>query len=193
MNSTDQKPQTKAEWRQLVRLKTQRLPASYFADSDSRIRAHLLSLPEWKATDTLFIYISVGTEPDTRALIKAAWQAGKRVAVPRCMNGGNLEARLITSFDGLTQSHFNLLEPDEAFPLVPPEALHLVIAPCVAMDRSHHRLGHGGGFYDRYLAKVQCPVVCLCRHAFLFEALPADRLDVAVATTITEQGVFVAK
>lgn len=39
----------------------------------------------------------------------------------------------------------------EAFPLVAPEDIDIVIVPMVAFDSLHNRLGYGGGNYDRFL------------------------------------------
>ena len=48
------------------------------------------------------------------------------------------------------------------------------------------RLGHGGGYYDRYLAGRRVPAACLCRERLLLEKVPQDWNDFAVGFVITE-------
>ncbi len=180
----------KAALRRLIGQKLAQLDPAYLRDSDQRITDTLLGLEEWKAAKTVFLYLSVGKEPDTHALLARAWQQKKRVAVPRCLKGWVMEAREITSLEGLVPKSFGILEPDDSFPLVLPTEIDLVVAPCVAADRSLHRLGHGAGYYDRYLPRVRCPVLCLCRGVFLLGQVPTDELDVAVDGVITEEGLY---
>ncbi len=180
----------KAALRGRLRKQAQELSRQYLEDSDRKIGAAVLALPQWNAAGTVFLYLSVGSEPNTRPLIRAALQAGKRVAVPRCLPGGLMEARQIVSFDGLVPKSFGIPEPDDTFPLVSPTEIDLVVAPCVATDQNLHRLGNGGGYYDRYLPTVRCPVVCLCRGVFLLAQLPTDTLDAPVHAVVTERGVY---
>lgn len=182
-------PEQKAALRRRLGEGQARLKPAYLRDSDQRITAAVLALKEWKAAKSVFLYLSVGNEPDTHALLARAWQEGKRTAVPRCLKGGVMEAREIASMEGLTPKSFGILEPDETFPLIPPEEIDLVLAPCMAADRTLHRLGHGAGYYDRYLPQVRCPAVCLCRGVFLLEEVPVDGLDVKVDRVVTEDGV----
>lgn len=180
----------KAALRLYLRQEQAKLDPSDLQGSDQQIAKHLLGLAEWKAAHIIFLYLSVGKEPDTWIILKEAWREGKRVAVPRCQPGGIMEAREISSLQGLVPRSFGILEPDESHPLISPGELDLVIAPCLAADGRLHRLGHGAGYYDRYLPRVRCPILCLCRGVFLLEKLPADELDAPVDRVITEAGVF---
>ena len=65
-----------------------------------------------------------------------------------------------------------------------------MLIPALAYDRTGRRLGRGGGYYDRFLARVDCCTVGLIRAAFLLDALPAEWNDVPVSAVITEDGVF---
>ncbi len=179
--------QEKAILRQALREQTQALPEDYLARSDQGIAETLLTLDLWKQARTVFLYVSVGKEPDTRALLTAAWKAGKTAAVPRVLPDGIMEARVIRTLDDLTESNFGIPEPGANSPLLPPDALELIVVPCVAADRQGNRLGHGGGYYDRYLAKTNCPSVCLCRARLLQTALPHGALDRVVDFIITEK------
>ncbi len=68
-----------------------------------------------------------------------------------------------------------------------PEEIDLAIVPCVAADRRGFRLGHGGGYYDRYLGKLHCPRICLCRGRALLECVPAEEFDLRMDMILTEE------
>lgn len=162
----------------------------YLAASDAEISARVLALPEWQKAACVFIYVSVRTEPDTRALIDAALKAGKRVAVPLCGAPGEMDAREITSVDELLPRAYGLLEPSEDAPVVSPEEFDLAVIPCVAADERGYRLGHGGGYYDRYLPMMRCPRVCLCRGRELMLEVPIEPTDVPMDMIITENRII---
>ena len=87
--------QSKQEIRAVIAAAEAEWPETYFQASDAEIARRVLAIPEWEAARTLFLYVSVRREPDTRALIEAALRDGKRVAVPRCLRRGAMEAREI--------------------------------------------------------------------------------------------------
>ena len=67
---------------------------------------------------------------------------------------------------------------------------NLVVVPALAADYRGHRIGYGGGFYDRYLRNIACPTVALVYSGNLLEWVPSNRDDVQVSAVITETGVF---
>lgn len=184
------KPQEKAALRRSIRQRAQELNTAYLRASDQAIMERLLALDGWISASKIFIYLSMGTEPDTAQIVQAAWDSGKRVAIPRCLGNGVMEAREITSFECLTPKSLGILEPDGSFPLIAPEELDLVVAPCVAVDKKLNRLGNGGGFYDRYLAGVRCPVICLCRDVFVLDQVPREALDQPMGMVVTEERIY---
>ncbi|NLF26962.1 MAG: 5-formyltetrahydrofolate cyclo-ligase [Clostridiales bacterium] len=160
--------------------------AGYLAESDRAIERRLLNLPEWRAARTVFSYVGVRDEPSTRGILVSALGGGKRLCVPRCEGRGIMRAREIFSPDELRPAPFGLLEPEESAPTVPAEEIELAIVPCMAADRRGYRLGHGAGYYDRYLANLRCPTICLCRGRALLPALPVEEHDVRVEMVLTE-------
>ena len=69
--------------------------AEYRQEADAAIARHVLASGAWRAAGTVFAYVSVGCEVDTRALIEAALKEGKRVCAPRCLGKGRMEARAV--------------------------------------------------------------------------------------------------
>ena len=101
-------------------------------------------------------YIPLPDELDISPIIHQAWQQSKAVAMPRIIWEShelrpivtvNLESDLMASRHGLREPAGN-----EEVRL---EEIDLVIVPAVGFDRRGHRMGRGGGFYDRFLARGQ--------------------------------------
>ena len=176
-----------------LRALTQSLPDAYIERSDRGIRETLLSLPQWNGARAVFIYAGIGREVDTGRIIRAALDAGKTVALPRCLTGGKMEALMITSLDALKPGRFGIPEPDASSRILRPQAVELAVVPCVAADRQGYRLGYGGGYYDRYLEGLSLKTVCLCRERLLQEFLPHDDFDRPVNIVVTEDNEIVCR
>ncbi len=115
---------------------------------------HLISLEEFRSAQTVMMYLPMPREVDTAPLALAAWQDGKTVVVPRVYwDQRHMIPVLCKSLDdeNLSPGRFGVREPlrGEPWPL---EEIDLVVTPALAFDRQGHRLGRGGGFYDRFLA-----------------------------------------
>jgi len=163
------------------------------AAADSRIQALVEELPAWQAAQTVFCYLSVGTEVDTRNLIAGLLLQGKTVCVPRCRGGGIMQAQVLTTLDGLDSLEEGVLGIPVApaqNPFIEPEDLDLIVVPCLACDPFGYRLGYGGGYYDRYLALARTATsVILCRESLLQEDLPREEHDLPTNIVVTDKAV----
>lgn len=182
--------EAKKQLRKEIARKQAALTPQETAVSDAAMLPWILELPEYQKASLLFCYVSMEKEPDTRRLIAHALAAGKRVAVPLCTGKGQMEAREIAGMEDLIPGQYGILEPKAACPMVTPREIRLAVIPCVTCGHNGKRLGHGGGYYDRYLAQMLCPSVCLCREALTCEEIPLEPHDLPVGMLITEQGVF---
>lgn len=158
--------------------------------SNEGIRHTIQALAVWQQAQVVFLYRSLGREPDTLALLQEAWAQGKRTALPRCLGRGVMEARQVTSLHQLVPGAMGIPEPGPDARLVPPEALQLVLAPCLAADALGNRLGQGGGYYDRYLPQVACPTLCLCHQALVLPRLPVEAWDMPLTGVVTGERVY---
>ncbi|GGN05833.1 5-formyltetrahydrofolate cyclo-ligase [Thermus composti] len=94
-------------------------------------------------------------------------------------------------FGPLERGPFGLLEP--ATPAVNPGVLDLVLVPGLAFDLEGFRLGHGKGFYDRFLPTLKALRLGIAPKALLLPRLPRDPWDTPVDYLATEEGVFPVK
>ena len=147
------------------------------------IRDHVLSLPQVAAAGTIAAYYSIGTEPASRSLVYALWKRGSYVVLPVLLPGGDLDWASYEGPDSLVPGPRGVLQPAE-----PPRGpatvsrADVVLVPAVAVGRSGHRLGRGGGSFDRALARVgeQVPSIALLYDDELVDEVPVDEHDQAV-------------
>lgn len=159
---------------------------------DCKIYENVVKLDLYHDAKTVFLYISVAHEADTRRIAEHALNAGKRIAVPRCTGRGIMHAVELHSLDELVPDRFGIPSAPGDRRIVEPEELDLILVPAVAFDRKGNRLGRGGGYYDRYLARVPDSVktVGICRAAQLLCEISADALDIPVQCLVTPDCVY---
>lgn len=118
-------------------------------DEKSRcITGYVISHPLFQHADEIYCYIDFRSEVCTRAIIKQAWELGKRVAAPK-VTGHTMEFYYFQSFDEVTPGMYGILEPPAIRKADSESAL--VIMPGAVFDRQKNRIGYGGGYYDKYL------------------------------------------
>ncbi|MDR0861448.1 MAG: 5-formyltetrahydrofolate cyclo-ligase [Oscillospiraceae bacterium] len=166
------------------------LSVEYLSESDKGIRENLLAMPEFARADVILFYFSIGREPDTHELIHSAFGMGKTVALPVTMPDGSMTARIVNDVTSLSIRNLGIPEPDDTRPPLLPEEIDLIVVPAVAFDRRGYRLGRGGGFYDRYLARTSGCSVGLAREGLLRDCVPVEPHDMAVDCVVTERGVL---
>lgn len=159
----------------------------YLRTCDKALTGRFLSMPEYASAMTVMCYFGTFPEPDTSEIMKAVLRDGKKLALPRTLGGGVMEARCVRSLSGLSAGAYGIPEPEESAELVPPESIDIVLVPALTFDRNGYRLGHGGGYYDRYLLKTPAFTVGLAREKILLERVPREEHDVPVMCLITEK------
>ena len=166
-------------------MQIEELTEQYIRESGEAILNKLLSLKELNNAGTVFLYHSVGREVSTEELINRLLKSGKRVALPVSGYNGAMEFYVLSSLSELSPGKFGLPEPPVTRP-VRPKADDVIIVPALCCDKHGHRLGHGAGYYDRYLARYKCFSICPCRRKLLEDTLPAEDTDIAVSLVLTD-------
>ena len=161
------------------------------------IMERVLGLEQYRRAELIHTYISSKeNEVDTRELIHISLEQGKRVAVPVVEQGKKTMAHAeIESLDELVDGPLGLAQPDPTRVdwLAAGAVIDLVLVPGIAFDPCGHRIGFGGGFYDRFLTEVQSVKVGLCYDALIMDDIPNEDhdvpMDIVVTETATYQGV----
>lgn len=131
----------------------------------------------------------LGDEIDVRPLLQALYETGHQLALPCTPRVGlPLVMRAWSPDDELKRGSFNTREPFETQPEIRP---NVVLLPLLAFTASGMRLGYGGGFYDRTLAKLKSGgEVFACGVAYSAQEaahLPTDKYDSPLDAILTEK------
>ena len=145
----------------------------------------LFDTEPYRQAGSLYAYLSFNQEVRTNPIIERAWAGGKRVAVPKVI-GKEMVFIWLTNFDQLGPGYYGITEPIEDGP-VADDTHALVLMPGLAFDPEGHRVGYGGGFYDRFLEKEpEHPLVALCFDFQMFDHLEVESHDIPVDLVITD-------
>ncbi|WP_051745590.1 5-formyltetrahydrofolate cyclo-ligase [Streptomyces yerevanensis] len=185
--------------RQEFLLARSRLTADDRRETEAALAARALELPELARARTVAAYVSVGSEPGTRALLAALHARGVRVLLPALMADNDLDWGAYDGQGSLVRVQHRgkmaLLEP--AGERLGPDAVlsaDAVLLPGLAVDARGMRLGRGGGSYDRVLARLERAgadpaLVVLLYDSEVVDRVPEEPHDRPVHAVITPSGV----
>lgn len=167
-------------------------------EKDSRAVAdHIRSLAVWKNAWSVLLYWPIKNEVDTRPLLEELWRRGAIALLPRCRpeQPGFMDLCACGGVEDLSEGSYGIMEPaaccatheDTGEAFVP----DLVLVPAVAFDSHGYRLGFGGGYYDRLLAKPEMDeavTIGLCYDFQRIDMLPTNAWDEPVQGVCSERG-----
>jgi 5-formyltetrahydrofolate cyclo-ligase len=157
------------------------------------IQTKALKLPQYLAARAIALYSPAQNEVDTEAIREDALTAGKQVYFPKLSRGAGPEFVQIFSKADLVAGRFGIAEPAGTNRLSLEDCASLsLFIPGVLFDRRGHRLGRGGGWYDRALAQFHNGGVFigLAYEIQIVDSLPAEAWDQKVHYVITENKVI---
>jgi 5-formyltetrahydrofolate cyclo-ligase len=151
----------KAALRRTALAQRQRLTPSEVARRSDQLRAGLFRhfpVAEWRWLH-VFLPLAAKQEPDTWAIIRQVWAAQPllRLAAPVVQPDNiSLKHYELTPDTPLLANRWGIPEPlADAATEVLPAQLDAVLVPLLVCDQRGHRVGYGGGFYDRFLAQCR--------------------------------------
>lgn len=155
---------------------------------NASVHEKFLTLNLVEQARTVLMYYSINREVETISIIKELLQQGKKVALPVCTVDLNLEACMIGSLEELVPRKFGIMEPKDGVLLSNTAVLDLVVVPGLALDQRGYRIGHGAGYYDRFLAKVNRTFKLGLAYDFqVLEEIPADPYDIPMDGLLTPE------
>jgi len=163
------------------------------AKKSDAILQRLRSLAEFESARTILTYVSSkDNEVDTTALIRSAIETNKKVAVPVALpSTREMTWSELKSPDELEPSTFDILEPrEDSIRPVQPAQTDVAIVPGIAFDTACHRIGYGGGYYDRFLATFGGKKVALAYEVQIYDSIPAEPHDLPVDIIVTEDRII---
>lgn len=166
-------------------------PSSALAARSSRIAETVRGLPEFQRARAVLGYVAVKGEADVASLEPDVRARGGRWLLPR-VEGEKLALHEVPKGEPLSPGAFGIPEPAADFPRVSPEEVDFALVPALAVDERGHRIGWGGGFYDRTLPSLSCAFRCGVVYDFqrISEA-PVAPFDVAVDAVVSERNFIV--
>lgn len=173
------------------------IPDGLRREKSRLIAERLLSDERLLSAGTVLGFFSMRDEVAMEKILRRLLELGKRVALPLVTGPGRMEAVELKSFADLAPGDFNIPTVREsAREIISPEELDCVIVPAVAFSEDGYRLGMGGGFYDRYLARAgnasRLAAVFDCQ-IFPGEDFPREEHDQQVDAVFTENNTLEIK
>lgn len=172
----------------------------YCEAANRAILKRLVGDETFMAADLVMPYVSYRNEVDTLELLRYLETGTKAIAVPKVYRDGRMEFYMVGGLSDLKSGYHGILEPDpEACQLFAPETAAdsdiknvLILMPAVALDEDKHRIGYGGGYYDRYLERIrrsglQVTVMALAFEAQILPQIPTEATDLCPDLILTEQ------
>lgn len=183
-------PPTKVELRTNARAILDSLPDADRTRGNVNANDHLTSDILHRCVSTVMLYLARGSELDLAMTIDSLLECELTVAVPAVdEHGSEMRAVELHSLDpsGMTVDRFGIHVPRSAVE-IDPATIQLVVVPGLAFDRHGHRLGRGGGFYDRFLNRLgtQAARVGACYDVQMVEAVPVESHDEPMDVILTD-------
>lgn len=182
--------------RKIIIEKYNELSSSYKDLASAEIARAIFNMRWYKEAKTIFCYMSMESEVCTKKIIDVATMDGKKICIPKCLENGIMESRLYryeNDIYPLKAGPYGIREPGNESPLVKAEEIDLAIIPCLTCDKDGNRLGHGGGYYDRFFSKekrLSAHKVCVCFSQIMANYVYTDKHDVKMNAVVTEENIY---
>lgn len=171
---------TKSDLRKQARQKRKSQP-----DIGAALAAHADALKLASGT-IVGAYHALPDEADPALLLQALVARGCPIAFPRIAGRGQpLDFHLVPDGEVMRPGVMGIHQPEPHWVLVMPQVL---LVPLLAFDARGHRLGYGGGFYDRTLSALRVRAIGIAHSTQETASLPEEAHDMALDGILTEQG-----
>ena len=185
-NVHENKKALRARCREIVK----GLSPEYIEEASHKIASLVLATDAYSDAETIFCYMSMGGEPVTDEIIERALADGKRVGIPLCVGPHEMVVKEYRRGDELSRGAFGIREPLASATEITADEFELAIVPCVACSKDGRRIGHGAGYYDRFLSVSGFNKIALCFEKLLTDDIPLEDTDVYMDGVATEDAIY---
>jgi 5-formyltetrahydrofolate cyclo-ligase len=169
----------KAALRQQIRLQKRQMTEAEIIQKSRQLFRLFTATDAYKNAKSIYGYMSYNQEVRTLPILEQALRDGKRLAIPKCY-GSEMRFIWMEDLSRVEKGYAGIPEPVEDGPVADDETA-LVLMPGLAFDPEGHRIGYGGGFYDRFLAKEpEHPTLALCYAFQMLPKLETEEFDIPV-------------
>ncbi|MBP3683896.1 MAG: 5-formyltetrahydrofolate cyclo-ligase [Oscillospiraceae bacterium] len=173
----------KKELRATIRARKRAMTEEEIISRSEALGRIFLQSEAYKSARTIYGYLPYNQEVRTVPMLEQALKDGKRVAVPKCY-GDEMRFIYMDDLSKVEKGYANIPEPIADGPIADDETA-LVLMPGLAFDPQGHRIGYGGGFYDKFLsAEPNHPTLALCYEFQMLPALETEEHDIPVDTVL---------
>ena len=174
----------KKELRSQIRAQKRAMTPEEIECRSARLGELFLASDAYRQAKTVYGYLPYNQEVRTVPMLEQALRDGKRVAVPKCY-GSEMKFIYLEDLSQVEKGYAGIPEPIADGP-IGDDPTALVLMPGMAFDREGHRIGYGGGFYDKFLAaEPGHPTLALCYEFQLLPHLETEEFDIPVDTVLS--------
>lgn len=169
----------KKELRRMIREKKRAMTQQEIQDASRRLFDLFIQTPQYQNAKTVYGYLPYNQEVRTVPILERSLADGKRIAVPKVF-GDEMKFIYLDDLSRVESGYSGIPEPvDDGPEGDDPQAL--VLMPGLVFDPQGHRIGYGGGFYDKFLCKEpEHPTVALCYGFQVLDHIETDEYDIPV-------------
>jgi 5-formyltetrahydrofolate cyclo-ligase len=186
------------EIRQQMRQRRRSLSLEQQQYAAQQLSLQCQQLNELQHAKRVALYLSADGELDTHPLIEYCWQHNIATYLPviHPFSRGHLLFTRYTPDTDMVYNQYHILEPRlDIRHVIPTKALDIIFTPLVAFDTTGHRLGMGGGYYDRtltpYHQEDQGPIaIGVAHHCQHVDKLPSEAWDIPMHTIVTPNDIW---
>ncbi len=177
----------KSDLRQLIRERKRQYSSEELEVLSLAVIRRILRHPKVVAAQTIMAYYALPDEVNTHQLVDELLRQGKKVLLPKIIDGERLELRVYSGREAMQEAtSFHILEPVGRL-FTDYENIDLALVPGVSFDKKGNRLGRGKGYYDRLLASIpHAYKVGVCFDFQKVELIPASDWDIPVDEVVSD-------
>ena len=181
----------KRRLREALSARRRAVPSAAAEEAGRAVLGHLEAWGTFRRAPRVGLYAALPDELPLRACFEALRAEGRTALLPRIEEDGRLSFRVVDAWSALEAGRYGVLAPARDAERASPGEGDLVLVPGVGFDRAGHRLGRGGGYYDRAFEEPGGPLLCGVAYELQrVEVVPHGSHDRRMDAIVTERRLY---